>query len=60
MLKDYRVGMIFNQRMTTKLSIVTAKIQTVIIQPKLIGKPSIVVKSVGNWVSVVVNWFAKI
>jgi hypothetical protein len=57
---DYRVGMIFNQRMTTELSIVTAKTQTVIIQPKLIVKPSIVVKSVGNWVSVVVNWFAKI
>merc|ERR1719450_555616 len=50
---------VVNPMMIKKLPIVTAKIQTMITQPKTIVMPSIVVNSVGNWVSVVVNCLAE-
>jgi len=54
------VGMsVVNPAMTKKFSIVTAKIRTVITEAKTIVVPFIVMKSVGNWVSVVVSSLAE-
>jgi len=54
------VGMsVVNPAMTKKFSIVTAKIITVITEAKTIVVPFIVMKSVGNWVSVVVSSLAE-
>lgn len=54
------VGMsVVNPAMTKKFSIVTAKIMTVITEAKTIVVPFIVMKSVGNWVSVVVSSLAE-